>query len=116
MSSEEQKVKQYMAIHRFAQMSAQKVRPFADMIREKNAEDALDQLRYCPNRGARMLEKVLKSAMGNAIEQHDPAPEELRVIDVRVDGGPISRRWRPKSRGMSTVIKKRTCHISVTLE
>ena len=56
----------YKAIHRFARISARKVRPLADLIRGKYADEALDILRYQPQRGARMLEKVLKSAMANA--------------------------------------------------
>ena len=52
----------YHATHRFARISARKVRPLADMIRGKFADEALDILRYQPHRGARLLEKVLKSA------------------------------------------------------
>ena len=56
----------YEAVHRFARISARKVRPLADLIRGKFADDALDILRYQPHRGARLLEKVLRSAMANA--------------------------------------------------
>ncbi len=65
----------YQAVHRFARISARKVRPLADLIRGKHADEALDILRYMPQRGARLLEKVLKSAMGNA--------EDRRVRDCR---------------------------------
>jgi large subunit ribosomal protein L22 len=56
----------FKATHRFARISARKVRPLADMIRGKFADEALDILKYQPERGARMLEKVLQSALGNA--------------------------------------------------
>jgi len=56
----------FKAIHKHARISARKVRLVADLIRGKFADEALDILRYQPERGARMLEKVLKSAIGNA--------------------------------------------------
>ena len=106
----------YQAKHRFAQISPRKVRPLADLIRGKHADEALEILRYHPNRGARMLEKVLKSALANAEDRRATHISDLRVVDVRVDGGPMTRRLKPKARGMSSVIKKRMSHISVALE
>ena len=106
----------YQAKHRFAQISPRKVRPLADLIRGKYADEALEILRYHPNRGARMLEKVLKSALANAEDRRAPHINDLTVVDVRVDGGPMVRRMKPKARGMSSVIKKRMSHISVALE
>lgn len=105
----------YKAIHRFAQISARKVRPLADLVRGKFADEALDILRYQPHRGARMLEKVLRSALANAEDRRAPNLNELTVIDVRVDGGPMFKRLQPKARGMASVIKRRMSHISVDL-
>lgn len=105
----------YVAKHKFARMSAQKIRPFADLIRGKRYDDALNTLRYHPNRGARLVEKVLRSAKANAENRHAQRSTELVVTDVRIDGGPISRRWRAKARGMSMTIIKRTSHITVEL-
>jgi len=105
----------YVAMHKYARMSAQKIRPFADLIRGETADSALNILRYHPNRGARMIEKVLKSALANAHDRRAHNPSGLIVIEVRIDGGPLSRRWRAKSRGASTTIIKRTSHISVEL-
>ncbi len=68
----------YEAVHRFARISARKVRPLADLIRGKFADEALDMLRYQPQRGARMLEKVLKSALGNAEDRRAPNVGDLR--------------------------------------
>jgi len=106
----------YLAKHRFARISPRKVRPLADLIRGKFADEALEILRYHPNRGARMLEKVLKSALANAEDRHATGLNNLMVVDVRVDGGPMVRRLKPKARGMASVIKKRMSHISVALE
>jgi large subunit ribosomal protein L22 len=75
----------FRASHRFARISARKVRPLADMIRGKFADEALDILKYQPQRGARMLEKVLKSALGNAEDRRAPNVSQLVVVDARVD-------------------------------
>lgn len=106
----------YTAKHRFARISARKVRPLATMVRGKYADDALDMLKYQPERGARMLEKVIRSALGNAEDQRARDIPALRIIDVRVDGGPMFKRIRPRARGMAHVIKRRTAHIQVALD
>ena len=79
----------YEATHRHARISARKVRPIADLIRGKHADEALDILKYMPQRGARLLEKVLKSALGNAEDRRATNIDNLIVIDARVDGGPM---------------------------
>lgn len=114
-TQEKEKPTVYTAKHKFAVMSAQKIRPFADLIRGKYADEARDLLASYPNRGARLLEAVLKSAMSNAEDRGFPDAKDLEVIEVTIDGGPMFKRFRPKSRGMSSVIKKRLSHITVTL-
>ncbi len=106
----------YEAVYRFARISPRKVRPIADMIRGKFADDALNVLRYQPQRGARMLEKLLKSAMANAEDRRAPNLNNLLVADVRVDQGPMFKRMRPRARGMAAIIKKRMSHIHIVLE
>lgn len=106
----------FEATHRFARISARKVRPLADLIRGKFADEALDILRYQPHRGARLLEKVLKSALGNAESQRVQHPETLVVVDARVDQGPMFKRIRPRARGMAFMIKKRMSHIKIALD
>jgi len=106
------------AIYRNARISARKVRPLADLVRGKYADEALTILKYQPHRGARMLEKVILSAVGNAQDPEQNAGrsyniEDLVVTDVRVDGGSMFKRIRPRARGMAFMIKKRTSHISV---
>lgn len=105
----------YKAIHRHARISARKVRPLADMIRGSRVDDALAALQYQPQRGARMLEKLLKSALGNAEEQRAPNVGGLVVVDARVDGGPSFKRLRPRARGMAHVITRRSAHITVAV-
>ena len=106
----------YTATHRHAQISARKVRPLATLIRGKQVDEALALLKYQPQRGARLLEKVLKSALGNADDRRAPNLGGLRVVDARIDGGPSMKRVRPGSRGQAYVILKRMAHIKVTLE
>lgn len=106
----------YTATHRHAQISARKVRPLADLIRGKRVDEALALLKYQPQRGARMLEKVLQSAVGNADDRRAPNLGGLRIVDARIDGGPMVKRVRPGARGMAHIIKKRMAHIKISIE
>jgi len=111
----------FRASHHNARISPRKVRPLADLIRGRFADEALDLLRFQPQRGARMLEKVLRSALGNA-QDPDQNPgrtirvDRLIVVDARVDGGSSFKRIRPRARGMAFWIRKRMSHIHVALE
>jgi large subunit ribosomal protein L22 len=106
----------YTATHKYARISARKVRALADLVRGKFADEALDILRFQPHRGARMLEKVIKSALGNAEHQQATGVDDLVVVDARVDGGPMFKRIRPRARGMAFGIKRRMSHIRVALD
>ncbi len=111
----------FVAKHKGARIRAQKVRPLADLVRGKFVDDALDILRYQPHRGARMLEEVIKSAVGNATDPDQNSGRRVSVSnllvgEVRVDGGPMFKRIRPRARGMAFMIRKRMSHIHVTLE
>lgn len=106
----------YTARHKNARISATKVRPLADLVRGKRVDDALAILRFQPHRGARMLEKVIKSAFANAEDRGAPNRAGLKIVEVKVDGGPMFKRVRPRARGMAHVIKKRFSHITVAVE
>ncbi len=111
----------FRASHRHARISPQKVRPLADLVRGKFVDEALDILRYQPQRGARLLENVIRSALANA---QDPDQNKgivtdesnLYLSEVCVDGGPMFKRMQPRARGMSFVILKRSSHIRVGVE
>ena len=105
----------YKAHHRFADMAARKIRPFAALIRGRHADEALELLRFLPNKSARLLEAVLKSALGNAEDRGARAIEDLVVAESRVDGGPIMKRIMPRARGTAYSIKRRYSHIHVAL-
>jgi large subunit ribosomal protein L22 len=105
----------YNATHRFARISASKVRPFADLIRGRRVDEAILLLKYEPNRGARFLEKVLSSAVANAEDRGARNVDRMVVIDARVDGGPMFKRVLPRARGMAYMIRRRFAHIQVAI-
>ena len=103
----------YKAIYRYADMSARKMRPFAALIRGRAADEALEMLRFYPNKSARLIEQVLKSALGNAEDRGARAVDELVVTESRIDGGPMMKRIQPRARGTAYPIKRRYAHIIV---
>lgn len=106
---------EFRASHRFADMSARKVRPFAALVRGRPADEALELLKYLPNKGARLVEQVLQSALGNAEYLGSLDATELYITDSRVDDGPIMKRWQPRARGSAYPIKKRLCHVRIAV-
>jgi large subunit ribosomal protein L22 len=106
---------EYQASHRFADMSARKIRPFATLIRGRPADEALELLRFLPNKSARLLEQVLKSALGNAEDLGARNIDDLVVLESRVDDGPMMKRIMPRARGTAYPIKRRYSHVRVTL-
>jgi large subunit ribosomal protein L22 len=112
---------EFQSTQRFARISAQKVRPLADLVRGKFVDEALQILRFQPHRGARLLEKVIKSALASA-QDSDQNPgrivkdHDLFISEASVESGPMFKRLRPRARGMAFVIKKRMSHIRIKVE
>jgi large subunit ribosomal protein L22 len=106
---------EYRAIHRYADMSPRKIRPFAALIRNRSADEALELLKFLPNKAARLLEQAIKSALGNAEDRGARDMDELVVVESRVDGGPMMKRIQPRARGMAYPIKRRYAHVWVVL-
>ena len=106
---------EYKAIHRYADMSPRKVRLVTALIRGRPADEAMELLRFLPNKSARLVEQVLKSALGNAEDRGARNIEELIIAESRVDGGPIMKRIQPRARGTAYPIKRRYAHIHVTV-
>ncbi|MCA8986507.1 MAG: 50S ribosomal protein L22 [Planctomycetaceae bacterium] len=104
------------ATHRFARISPTKVRHFARLIQGMTAAQGLEQLRYMPNRGAKMLEKVLKSAVANAEDRGARYPAGLLIAEARVDMGPSFKRVWPRGRGRADMLQKKMAHIHVALD
>jgi large subunit ribosomal protein L22 len=106
---------EYRATHRYADMSARKIRPFAALIRNRPVDEALELLKFLPNKSARLLEAVLKSAVGNAEDKGARNVEELVVSESCVDDGPMMKRIMERGRGSADPIKRRYSHIRVVL-
>jgi large subunit ribosomal protein L22 len=102
------------AILRHARITPTKARRVINIIRGKNVEQALITLKYMPHRGARLIEKVLRSALANA-EQKNPRLDidNLKISKAFVDQGTIMKRIEQRAMGRGNVIKKKTSHITI---
>jgi large subunit ribosomal protein L22 len=96
--------------------SPRRVRMVAEMIRGKKAEDALAILAFQPRKAAKMLTKVLNSAIANATENDELDADALVVTKVEIDGGPTQKRWLPRSMGRANRLNRRTSHVTVTVD
>jgi large subunit ribosomal protein L22 len=104
------------AVLRYARVTPRKARRVVDLIRGRRAGEALISLRFMPYRAARLVEKLLKSAMSNAQQKNNNIdPENLRISEVFVDQGPTMKRLEPRAMGRANIIKKRTSHITIHL-
>lgn len=104
------------ASHRYARISPTKVRHFANLVRGMTANEGLEQLRFIHNRGAKLLEQVLKSAVANAEDLGARNAGSLIIKDAQVDMGPKFRRVRPRGRGRADMLEKKLAHIKVALD
>lgn len=104
------------AIMRYARITPRKARRVVDLIRGKRAAEAMTSLRFMPYRGAKLVEKVLKSAMANAEQKNAHLDiDRLKVASAFVDQGPSMRRMEPRAMGRGNMIKKRTSHITIVV-
>ena len=101
---------------RFARISAQKARLVADIVRGKDASDAVRLLAYLPKKSAPLIRKLIESAIANVEHQNqDVDVDSLYVQTIEVNQGPGLRRFRPRAQGRATPVVKKTAHITVTL-
>src|SRR5438874_7988748 len=99
---------------RFVRLSARKARLVLDQIRGKSVGDALATLEYTPRAAARLIEKVLRSAVANAEHNHQVRNlDDLRVVQAIADGGPSMKRVQPRAMGRAFFIKHRTSHLTI---
>ena len=102
---------------KFVRSSPRKVRQVLGLIQGKPVENAEDILRLTNRPVARKVQKVLKSAVSNAVDLHaDVEVENLVVRSAVADPGPMLKRWLPRARGRATPILKRTCHITIVVD
>ncbi|MDR7465258.1 MAG: 50S ribosomal protein L22 [Armatimonadota bacterium] len=103
------------AVARYVRISPLKVRRVAEQIRGRPVDEAQALLRFMPHRAARVLEKVLKSAVANAQNNLDLARNDLIVTRAYVDAGPSMRRLAPRARGRVDVVTRRSSHVTVVV-
>jgi large subunit ribosomal protein L22 len=104
---------QVAATLRYARISPQKCRLVADTIRGKTVDDALRTLTFTPKKSARIVKKVLESAIANAEHNHGADIDELKVSIIEVNEAPTFRRYRARAKGRGARIIKRNSHITV---
>ncbi len=97
-------------------VAPRKARAVGDLIVGMNATSAMIELKTMNKNVAKPFAVLLKSAMANATNNSDLEEATLKVSEVRVDEGPVFKRWRPVSKGRAYSILKRTCHIQICLE
>ena len=98
-------------------MSPRKMRVVANLVRGKSVEEAVGMLDLMPKKAAQLISKAVKSAAANAEDQSggDVSVDELRIATITVDGGPIQKRWMPRSMGRANRIQHRTSHLTVVV-
>ncbi|HON39752.1 MAG TPA: 50S ribosomal protein L22 [Deltaproteobacteria bacterium] len=104
------------AVLRHTRVSPQKTRLIADQVRNKPIADALRMLNLMGTKRARIIAKVLNSAVANAMNTGMMDVDNLYVKSIQIDGGTTLKRFRPRAQGRATRILKRTSHIAVVLD
>jgi large subunit ribosomal protein L22 len=103
------------AVAKYLRISPSKVRLVADLVRGKAVGEALTILRFTPKKGARLVNKTLRSAVANAENSRTMDIDSLYIKTITVDAGPTLKRWRPRAMGRANRILKRTAHVTVVL-
>jgi large subunit ribosomal protein L22 len=103
------------AIGKFLRVPPRKARMVAAMVRGKDASQASSILKHTTHKSAKMISKVLKSAISNAMSGGKIDPDTLYVAEISVNPGPIIKRFTARAQGRGTRVNKRTSHITVTL-
>ena len=107
---------QAKAIAKYVRISPLKVNFICKEIRGKQVDEALAILKFTPKKGARILEKVLNSAIANAEHNFGLNRKDLFVSQAYANNAPVMKRWRPKAKGMAYPILKRSSHVGVVVE
>ncbi len=101
---------------KYARISARKVQIVIDLIRGKSVDEALAILKFTPKAASPLVEKVLKSAIANAENNHNMKADKLYVAEIYANQGPTMKRIRAATQGRANRIRKRTSHIEVVLK
>ena len=101
---------------KYARLSPQKTRLVVDMVRGKGVQDALNILKFSPQKAAAVVSKLVSSAVANAEQKGVSDVDRLVVKTISVDQGPVLKRFIPRAQGRATKIRKPTSHITVILD
>ena len=101
------------AIAKEVRISPRKARLVIDLVRGKDVDKAIGILRNTQKKAAEIIEKVLNSAVANAVNNHGMIGDELKVSEAFVDQGPTMKRFKPRAMGQASPINKRTSHITI---
>ena len=112
---EETIVNEAKATLRYARISSRKVKIVADLIRGKHVDEALAIVKYTPKASSEIIEKLLKSAIANAENNHNMNHNKLYVAEIFANQGPTLKRIRPAAKGSAVRIRKRTSHITIVV-
>jgi len=104
------------AVARYVRIPPQKVRLIMDELRGKKVEEALRALTFSPQKGARLLRKLINSAVANAEANKELDVDTLFIKKIFADQGPTMKRSRPRAMGRATRIIKRMSHLTVILD
>ena len=116
MKEEETTVAEARATLKYARISSRKVKIVADLIRGKNVDEALSIVKFTPKASSEIIEKLLKSAIANAENNHNMRHENLYVAEIYANQGPTLKRIRPAAKGSAVRIRKRTSHVTIILK
>jgi large subunit ribosomal protein L22 len=100
----------------YARLSPQKTRLVVDMVRGKRVQEALNLLKFSPQKAAAIVSKLVSSAVANAEQKGVSDVDRLFVKTITVDQGPVLKRFIPRAQGRATKIRKPTSHIIVVLD
>jgi large subunit ribosomal protein L22 len=101
---------------KYVRIAPRKVREVVDQIRGKSVEDARSTLFFINRNAAKTVAKVLNSAVANAENNNNLVAADLFVKEAYVDEGPTLKRWKFRAMGRVNRIRKRTSHITITLD
>ena len=104
------------AVAKYIRISPRKVRLVMDQLRGKKVEEALNALTFAPQKGARIVKKLINSAVANAEENSHIDVDTLYIKRLYADEGPTLKRFRPRAMGRASRIRKRTSHLTVILD
>ena len=104
------------ATAKYVRVSPRKAGQICDLVRGKNVDEALAIVKYTPKAASEIIEKLLKSAIANAENNHSMAHEKLYIDEIYANQGPTLKRIRPAAKGSAVRIRKRTSHITIVLK